>query len=252
MCKKLTSEEEIMLSLKDVHTYYGKSHILQGVSLEVKKAEIISLLGRNGVGKTTTMRSIMGLTRARRGSISFNDEELTRVRAYTIPRKGIGLVPQGRHIFPNLTVRENLNMGLFGERAGYSYDTAFEYFPALRERINQMGGTLSGGEQQMLAIARCLVTRPHLLLLDEPSEGLMPLLVKLISEKVVEINKAGVSVLLVEQNVETSLVISHRVYIMEKGVIVHEGTPERLKAEPEVLRRFLGVGKGRRERVQNI
>ena len=243
MYKKLISEEEIMLSLKDVHTYYGKSHILQGVSLEVKKAEIISLLGRNGVGKTTTMRSIMGLARTRRGNITFNGEELTRIRAYTIPRKGIGLVPQGRHIFPNLTVRENLNMGLFGERAGYSYDMAFEYFPTLKERIHQMGGTLSGGEQQMLAIARCLVTKPHLLLMDEPSEGLMPLLVRLISEKVVEINKTGVSVLLVEQNVETTLAISHRVYMMEKGIIVYEGTPERLKAEPEVLRRYLGVSK---------
>ena len=232
-----------MLSLKDVHTYYGKSHILQGVSLEVKKAEIISLLGRNGVGKTTTMRSIMGLIRARRGSITFNGEELTRVRAYKIPRKGIGLVPQGRHIFPSLTVRENLNMGLFGERAEYSYDMAFEYFPTLRDRIDQLGGTLSGGEQQMLAIARCLVTRPLLLLMDEPSEGLMPILVRLISEKVVEINKTGVSVLLVEQNVETTLAISHRVYMMEKGIIVHEGTPERLKTEPDVLRRYLGVSK---------
>jgi branched-chain amino acid transport system ATP-binding protein len=230
-----------MLSLNDVHTYYGKSHILQGVSLEVKNTEIVSLLGRNGVGKTTTLRSIMGLTRARRGSITFNGEELISIRDYVIPRKGIGLVPQGRHIFANLTVRENLRVGLFGERAGFSYDMAFEYFPALRERINQLGATLSGGEQQMLAIARCLVTRPQLLLMDEPSEGLMPLLVRLISEKVVEINKTGVSVLLVEQNIEISLAISNRIYIMEKGVIVHEGTPERLKAEPEILHRYLGV-----------
>lgn len=232
-----------MLSLKDVHTYYGKSHILQGVSLEVKEREIVSLLGRNGVGKTTTMRSIMGLTRARTGSITLDGEELASIRAYMIPRKGIGLVPQGRHIFPKLTVRENLTVGLFGERAGYSLNTAFEYFPVLKERMNQMGGTLSGGELQMLAIARCLVTRPRLLLMDEPSEGLMPLLVKLISQKVVEINKTGVSVFLVEQNVKISLAISRRIYMMEKGIIVYEGAPERLKAEPEVLYRYMGVSK---------
>ncbi|MFQ6111500.1 MAG: ABC transporter ATP-binding protein, partial [Nitrospinota bacterium] len=169
-----------MLSLKDVHTYYGKSHVLQGVSLEVREGEIVSLLGRNGVGKTTTMRSIMGLTRPRSGSISLNGQELTSVQDYIIPRMGIGLVPQGRHIFPKLTVRENLEVGLFGEKSDYSLDMAFEYFPVLRERMSQLGGTLSGGEQQMLAIARCLVTRPSLLLMDEPSEGLMPGLVRLI------------------------------------------------------------------------
>jgi branched-chain amino acid transport system ATP-binding protein len=232
-----------MLSLKDVHTYYGKSHILQGVSLDVNSGEIVSLLGRNGMGKTTTIRSIMGLTRARSGSITFEGTELTSIRDYMVSRRGIGLVPQGRHIFPKLTVRENLEVGLFGERAGYPLDMAFEYFPILKERLNQFGGTLSGGELQMLAIARCLVTKPRLLLMDEPSEGLMPLLVKLIAEKVVEINRTGVSVLLVEQNIETSLAISHRIYLMEKGMIVYEGTPEQIKKEPEVLYRYLGVSK---------
>jgi len=230
-----------MLSLKDVHTYYGKSHILQGVSFEVNSGEIVSLLGRNGMGKTTTIRSIMGLTRARSGSITFEGTELTSIRDYMVSRRGIGLVPQGRHIFPKLTVRENLEVGLFGERAGYPLDMAFEYFPMLKERLNQLGGTLSGGELQMLAIARCLVTKPRLLLMDEPSEGLMPLLVRLIAEKVVEINRTGVSVLLVEQNIETSLAISHRIYMMEKGMIVYEGTPEQIKNEPEVLYRYLGV-----------
>lgn len=232
-----------MLSLKDVHTYYGKSHILQGVSLDVNSGEIVSLLGRNGMGKTTTIRSIMGLTRARSGSITFEGTELTSIRDYMVSRRGIGLVPQGRHIFPKLTVRENLEVGLFGERAGYPLDMAFEYFPILKERLNQFGGTLSGGELQMLAIARCLVTKPRLLLMDEPSEGLMPLLVKLIAEKVVEINRTGVSVLLVEQNIETSLAISHRIYLMEKGMIVYQGTPEQIKKEPEVLYRYLGVSK---------
>jgi branched-chain amino acid transport system ATP-binding protein len=193
------------------------------------------------MGKTTTIRSIMGLTRARSGSITFEGTELTSIRDYMVSRRGIGLVPQGRHIFPKLTVRENLEVGLFGERAGYPLDMAFEYFPMLKERLNQLGGTLSGGELQMLAIARCLVTKPRLLLMDEPSEGLMPLLVRLIAEKVVEINRTGVSVLLVEQNIETSLAISHRIYMMEKGMIVYEGTPEQIKNEPEVLYRYLGV-----------
>ncbi len=232
-----------MLSLKDVHTYYGKSHILQGVSFKVNSGEIVSLLGRNGMGKTTTMRSIMGLTRPRSGSITFEGTELTSIRDYMVSRRGIGLVPQGRHIFPKLTVRENLEVGLFGERAGYPLDMAFEYFPVLKDRLNQLGGTLSGGELQMLAIARCLVTKPRLLLMDEPSEGLMPLLVRLIAEKVVEINRTGVSVLLVEQNIETSLAISHRIYLMEKGMIVYEGTPEQIKNKPEVLYRYLGVSK---------
>jgi len=207
----------------------------------VNSGEIVSLLGRNGMGKTTTIRSIMGLTRARSGSITFEGTELTSIRDYMVSRRGIGLVPQGRHIFPKLTVRENLEVGLFGERAGYPLDMAFEYFPMLKERLNQLGGTLSGGELQMLAIARCLVTKPRLLLMDEPSEGLMPLLVRLIAEKVVEINRTGVSVLLVEQNIETSLAISHRIYMMEKGMIVYEGTPEQIKNEPEVLYRYLGV-----------
>jgi branched-chain amino acid transport system ATP-binding protein len=232
-----------MLNLNDVHTYYGKSHILQGVSFEVKGTEIVSLLGRNGVGKTTTIRTIMGLTRARRGSITFNGENLMSFPAHAIPRKGIGLVPQGRHIFPKLTVKENLRVGLFEEKAGYPLDIAFEYFPQLKGRINQMGGTLSGGELQMLAIARCIVTRPQLLLMDEPSEGLMPLLVKLIKDKVVEINKSGVSVLLVEQSIETALAVSNSIYLMEKGKIVHESTPQNLKADSETLHRYLGITK---------
>jgi branched-chain amino acid transport system ATP-binding protein len=232
-----------MLRLDDVHVHIGKLHILQGVSLEVKAGECAALLGRNGVGKTTTLRAIMGLARLTRGSVAFDGRDLARCRAHEIPRQGIGYVPQGRGIFPNLTVLENLNIGLPGKRDGEREDYVFTCFPRLKERLGQSGGTLSGGEQQMLAIARCLMMRPKLIILDEPTEGIMPRLVSQIRREIHRINQSGVSIFLVEQNVETALKLCPRVFLMEKGTIVHSGASHDLKSQPEIVHRYLGVSR---------
>jgi branched-chain amino acid transport system ATP-binding protein len=230
-----------MLSLQDVHVHIGKLHILQGVTLDVKQGESAALLGRNGVGKTTTLRAIMGLAPRSRGTIEFDGIDLARCRAHEIPRRGIGYVPQGRGIFPNLTVLENLNIGLTGQRDHEREDYVFACFPRLKDRLKQSGSTLSGGEQQMLAIARCLMLRPRLIILDEPTEGIMPRLVSQIRREIHRINQTGVSVLLVEQNVETALKLCPRVFLMEKGSIVHSGASHELKSQPEIVHRYLGV-----------
>ena len=230
-----------MLSLHDVHVHIGKLHILQGVSLEVKAGECVALLGRNGVGKTTTLRAIMGLAPHSRGAIEFDRVDLASCPAHEIPRHGIGYVPQGRGIFPNLTVLENLNIGLPGRRDAEREDYVFACFPRLKERLKQSGNTLSGGEQQMLAIARCLMMRPKLIILDEPTEGIMPKLVSQIRREIHRINQTGVSVLLVEQNVETAIKLCPRVFLMEKGTIVYSGASHDLKSQPEIVHRYLGL-----------
>jgi branched-chain amino acid transport system ATP-binding protein len=230
-----------MLSLRDVHVHIGKLHILQGVNLEVKPGESAALLGRNGVGKTTTLRAIMGLARRSRGTIEFNGVDLASRPAYEVPRHGIGYVPQGRGIFPNLTVLENLNIGLPGQRDSEREDYVFSCFPRLKERLKQSGNTLSGGEQQMLAIARCLMMRPKLIILDEPTEGIMPRLVSQIRREIHRINQSGVSVLLVEQNVGTALKLCPRVFLMEKGTIVYSGDSHDLKSQPKIVHRYLGL-----------
>ena len=230
-----------MLRLDDVHVHIGKLHILQGVNLAVQAGEAAALLGRNGVGKTTTLRAIMGLAPRSRGRVAFEGIDLARLPAHQVPRHGIGYVPQGRGIFPNLTVLENLNIGLSGGRDREREDYVFGCFPRLRERLKQSGNTLSGGEQQMLAIARCLMMRPKLIILDEPTEGIMPRLVSQIRREIHRINQSGVSILLVEQNVETALKLCPRVFLMEKGTVVYSGTAHELKAQPEIIHRYLGV-----------
>jgi branched-chain amino acid transport system ATP-binding protein len=232
-----------MLRLADVHVHIGKLHILQGVSLEVGAGECAALLGRNGVGKTTTLRAIMGLAPRSRGTVEFDGFDLARCRAHEIPRRGIGYVPQGRGIFPNLTVMENLCIGLTRRRDPEREQYVFRCFPRLRERAAQSGNTLSGGEQQMLAIARCLMMQPKLIILDEPTEGIMPRLVSQIRREIHRINQGGVSILLVEQNVETALKLCPRVFLMEKGVIAYSGTAHELKSRPEIVHRYLGVTK---------
>jgi branched-chain amino acid transport system ATP-binding protein len=232
-----------MLSLRDVHVHIGRLHILQGVSLEVKPGESAALLGRNGVGKTTTLRAIMGLAPRSRGTVEFDGFDLSRCAAHEVPRKGIGYVPQGRGIFPNLSVLENLCIGLPGKRDPEREDYVFGCFPRLKERLQQSGNTLSGGEQQMLAIARCLMMRPKLIILDEPTEGIMPRLVSQIRREIYRINQSGVSILLVEQNVETALKLCPRVFLMEKGTIVHSGTSQELKSQSEIVHRYLGVSR---------
>jgi branched-chain amino acid transport system ATP-binding protein len=230
-----------MLELAGVHAHYGKSHVLQGVNLTVRDGEAVALLGRNGVGKTTTLRSIMGLTPPSAGAITFNGTRADRLTPHRIPALGIGYVPQGRRIFPRLTVRENLCLGVARDPDDAQLAPVFARFPVLKERLTQTGGTLSGGEQQQLAIARCLVMKPKLILLDEPTEGIMPRLVATIRREIRTINESGVSILLVEQNIHTALALCDRLYIMEKGVICFEGTPDDLKKNPDAVHRYLGV-----------
>jgi branched-chain amino acid transport system ATP-binding protein len=232
-----------MLRLDDVHVHIGKLHILQGVNLEVRTGECAALLGRNGVGKTTTLRAIMGLAPRSRGTVEFDGFDLARCAPHEVPRKGIGYVPQGRGIFPNLTVMENLCIGLSRKGDLEREQYVFGCFPRLKERAHQAGDTLSGGEQQMLAIARCLMMRPKLIILDEPTEGIMPRLVSQIRREIHRINQSGVSILLVEQNVETALRLCPRVFLMEKGIVVYSGASQDLKSNPEIVHRYLGLSK---------
>jgi branched-chain amino acid transport system ATP-binding protein len=230
-----------MLRLDGVLARYGKSQVLQGVDLEVHPGEAVALLGRNGVGKTTTLRSIMRLTPAAGGVITFNGLRIDKVAAHRVAGLGIGYVPQGRRIFPTLTTHENLCIGLNREPSRADLEHVYERFPILKERRDQPGGTLSGGEQQQLAIARCLITKPKLLLLDEPTEGIMPILVTKIRDEIRAINAAGVSILLVEQNIATALSLCSRVYFMEKGRIGFAGAAQQVKRDPALIRRYLGV-----------
>ena len=232
-----------MLKLNDIHTYYGQSYILQGVSLEVKKGSVVALLGRNGMGKTTTIRSIIGFTPPRRGAVIFDDEDITRLQPHQIAQKGIGLVPQGRHIFPSLSVKENLTMSARdrGKSEPWTLDRIYSLFPILKERAGQRGTLLSGGEQQMLAIARALMTNPDFILMDEPSEGLAPLIVQEVGRVINRLKESGFSILLVEQNLSLALTAADYVYVMSKGLIVYEATPEDFKDNDEVKEKYLGV-----------
>jgi branched-chain amino acid transport system ATP-binding protein len=228
-----------VLEVDGIQTYYGDSHVLHGVSLRVAPGEAVALLGRNGAGKTTAIRSIVGFTPPRAGRVVFEGQAIERWPAYRIARRGLALVPQGRRIFAPLSVRENLLLGARSE--GWTLERVFELFPRLRERQAQLGGTLSGGEQQMLAIARALLTNGRLLLLDEPSEGLAPLIVREIGVTLQALKAQRLSLLLVEQNYHLALRIADRVYVMNKGQIVYQGTPAGLEADEEVKRRYLGV-----------
>lgn len=230
-----------MLDVAGLRASYGKVEVLQDVSLQVGDGEIVGLLGRNGVGKTTTLKAILGLVRKTGGSVKLGDDDITNRPPQRIPRCGIGYVPQGRGIFPNLSVEENLFIGLARGPDTEIRDYVFEHFPRLAERLTQNGGTLSGGEQQQLAIARCLAMRPKLILLDEPTEGIMPILVQEIRREIQQINATGVSILLVEQNLSTAFKVCKRVYLMEKGVVVRESTTEELKRQPELVHRYLGM-----------
>ena len=231
-----------LLSLEDLHTYYGEAHILQGVSLGVREGEVVTMIGRNGAGKTTTLLSIMGIARARRGAVKLGGENITSLGTHQIVRRGIGWVPEERRVLPNLTVLENLRLGMMasgGAGADQRLEEALQYFPRLRERIAQKGRFLSGGEQQMLAIARGLVARPRIMLVDEPTEGLAPLLVQSLTEILREINRRGTTILLVEQTLEVAMALSHRLYVMDQGRIQFEGTPEALRRDPTIQQRFL-------------
>ena len=235
---------EPLLRAHEVHSYYGNIHALQGITLEVFPGEIVTLLGANGAGKTTTLRTISGLMHPRSGTITFDGSEITNVPAHRLVRRGVGHAPEGRRIFSRMTVLENLQMGAYtrSDKAELQadFDRVFNLFPRLRERSSQAGGTLSGGEQQMLAIGRALMTHPKLLLLDEPSMGLAPILVEQIFDVIRDIHAQGTTVLVVEQNALMALGIAHRGYILQTGRIVLEDTAANLRQNPEVQKAYLG------------
>ena len=235
-----------MLTVEAIHTYYGKSHILHGVSLEVSPGEVVGLLGRNGVGKSTTLKTIMGLIHPIEGRIVFEGQPITRTPSHRLARLGIAYVPEDRRIFRLLTVLENLRTGL--DRNGVSeerkkalLEKVYQYFPVLAERRYQAGGTLSGGEQQTLAIARAMMLEPKIILLDEPTEGLMPKMVAQIREIIALLHQEGVAILLVEQNVPLTLEVSNRIYIMEKGVVRHQAAAAALRSDDSIIHQYLGV-----------
>jgi branched-chain amino acid transport system ATP-binding protein len=230
----------LLLEVDSINTFYGMSHILFDLSMGVDRGEIVCLLGRNGTGKTTTLRSIMGLTAPRSGSILFEGRGVRGKQPFRIARLGVGFVPEGRLIIPDLSVRENLEIAV--RRQGpWTLDAVYQVFPRLKERQGQEGGTLSGGEQQMLAIGRALMTNPSLLLLDEPSEGLAPVIVKILADFMRVLKEKGVTTLLAEQNSTFALKFSDRVYLLEKGRICWDGGSEELKSKPDVMKRYLGV-----------
>jgi branched-chain amino acid transport system ATP-binding protein len=234
-----------ILELTNVHSYYGHIHALKGVSLYVDEGEIVSLIGSNGAGKSTTLRTISGLLHAKEGTVKFGNKDITHTEPHLIVGAGVGHVPEGRGIFPKLTVRENLDMGAYAvedqSKNGERMEQVFQLFPRLRERIDQYGGTLSGGEQQMLAIGRGLMLHPRILMLDEPSMGLAPVLVELIFDIIKKLNEDGTTILLVEQNALMALSIAHRGYVLQTGEIALTNTAEKLKKDEMVQKSYLGI-----------
>jgi branched-chain amino acid transport system ATP-binding protein len=233
-----------LLEVVDIHAHYGTIEALKGISLTVDAGEVVTLIGSNGAGKSTTLRSISGLTPASSGKITFAGEDITRVAAHEIVVRGIALAPEGRHCFPRMSVRENLDLGAHrrrGPEIAEDLDRVFSLFPRLRERERQKAGTMSGGEQQMLAIGRALMARPQLLMLDEPSMGIAPILVQRIYETIGEINRSGVAILLVEQNANYALEVARRGYVLETGRVALENESAGLRDDPEVQRAYLGT-----------
>jgi len=234
-----------LLEVKDVHTFYGNIQALKGISLEVEEGECVTLIGSNGAGKSTTLRSISGLTPARQGSIRFKDREITETPPQDIVSMGVALSPEGRHVFPRMTVFENLMLGAYLRRDDdgiqQDVDRVYSLFPRLKERERQKGGTMSGGEQQMLAIGRALMASPTLLLLDEPSMGIAPILVERIYETIAEINRQGTTILLVEQNANFALDVSSRGYVLETGAVTVHDESSALRENPEVQKAYLGA-----------
>ena len=230
-----------LLQVRDIDTYYGDSHILQGVSLEVARGEIVVLLGRHGAGKTTTLLSIIGIQPPLKGGICFNNEEIAGLPSWEIARRGIGLVPENRRLFPKLTVEENLEVGSKASQRGYNLATAYEDFPELLDLRQRQAGQLSGGQQQMLTIARTLMGNPQMLLMDEPTEGLAPLIVKRIVEIVNRLASRGYTLLITDQNITFALELAHRGYILDTGMIQWSGTMTQLRSNPAILGKYLAV-----------
>jgi branched-chain amino acid transport system ATP-binding protein len=232
-----------MLKLDNIHTFYGKSHIIQGVSLQIQQGECVSLLGRNGAGKTTTLRSIIGLNPPQEGKIFLRGQEISGKKPFEISREGIAYVPQGRRIFITLTVLENLKLAAQKKawKEKWTIDTIFDVFPSLAERKNHRGNELSGGEQQMLTIARSMMGNPELLLIDEPTEGLAPLIIEVVVEIIQRIKKDGTTIFLVEQNLESTYQLTDRYYILQQGLVVYHGSIEEFRKNLELKERYLGI-----------
>jgi len=230
----------LALEVEAIHTYYGESHVLHGISLRVEGGEVLAILGRNGMGKTTLVRSIVGFTPPREGRVRYKDTDITRLPPFRMVALGMALVPQGRRVFPSLSVRENLEVARRGT-GRWSLEQVYALFPRLRERAANRANKLSGGEQQMLAIGRALMSNPDLLLMDEPTEGLAPLLVREVGRVIAELKRSGLSILLVEQNLALALSVADRVHVLSRGQIVHSGTPAELMGNDEVKTRYLGV-----------
>jgi len=230
-----------VLEVRDVHTYYGESHVLHGVSLAVAPGQVVTILGRNGMGKTTLIRSVIGFTPARRGSIHFKGRDVTHWPSFRMVALGMGLVPQGRRVFPSLSVRENLEVAARGNGGGWTLERVYGLFPRLKERAVNRANKLSGGEQQMLAIGRALMSNPELLLMDEPTEGLAPLLVREVGATIARLKGEGLSILLVEQNLPMALSVADHVHVLSRGQIVHSSRPAELAQNHDVQSRYLGV-----------
>ena len=231
-----------ILEVEDIHTYYGDAYVLQGVSMKLEQGDILGLLGRNGVGKSTLVNSIVGFNPPRRGRIIFKGDEITKEASYNTVRRGMGLVPQGRRVFPTLSVEENLLVAeLHPERHGWNLQKVYKLFPRLEERRNQRSKTLSGGEQQMLAIGRALMTNPDCLIMDEPSEGLAPIIIQGLWEAISELKKQGLSILLVEQNAMLTLKLVDHVHVMSKGQVVYSGDPKELEKDEHTKHTYLGI-----------
>ena len=237
----------MLLEVKDLNTYYGASHVLQDMSLGVDECELVALLGRNGMGKSTTLKSIMGLVKPKSGTVIYKDKDVTGYPPYKVARAGIGYVPEERRIFPNLSVMDNLSMGIKGGKIdkgnpnAWTVERIFEQFPALKARRDQKGALLSGGEQQMLSISRSLMGSPELIMVDEPTEGLAPFLVKEVRDMLEDINQTGVSILFVEHNLKVAMSLAHRLYLMGKAYLAFTGTVEELDAQPEIREKYLEV-----------
>ena len=231
----------MILEVKNINSFYGLSHILHGLSLNVVEGEVVALLGRNGAGKTTTLRSVTGLTPPREGEILYKGSDISGFKPHSISQKGIAMVPETRDIFSYLTVKENLSIA-WRRNSRWQMETVLERFPGLKGRLNHKGRELSGGEQEMLAIARALMTGPDMLLLDEPSQGLAPMVVNAVMDTIRELKAQHVSMLLVEQNAEMALQLADRVYVIDHGTVVFEGAPQKLRADRQVTETYLGVG----------
>jgi branched-chain amino acid transport system ATP-binding protein len=231
-----------VLKIIDIHTYYGESHVLQGVSLDLDDGSIVGILGRNGMGKTTLIRSVIGFTPPKRGQILIDGVDITNISAHKRAQMKLGLVPQGRRIFPSLSVLENLRVGIRGNTAGpWNEERIFTLFPKLKERLANKGNQLSGGEQQMLAIARALMTNPSILLMDEPTEGLAPIIIEDIGNIILQLKEEGLSILLIEQNVPFALKVTDYIHIMSKGALVHSSPPDELWAREDIKTQHLGL-----------